>query len=80
MLVASAFMTINHICKHFQEHRKRHPTPISRSPFTYVADLLTIAAYVFGSALAAYLIIDGLADAGQVVVVTEDRTTAGGRL
>jgi len=75
-IVASAFMTINHTRKHLREYRKRAPTSVSRSRYTYVADLLVIAGFVLGSALAAYLTIDGLADTGKINVVTESSSVS----
>jgi hypothetical protein len=78
-IVVAAFMTINHTRRHLREYRKRVPTPVSRNPYTYVADLLVIAGFVLGSALSAYIIIDGLADAGQIVVITENPSAASAR-
>jgi hypothetical protein len=72
VVIATAFIAINHVRRHLREYGTRAPTPASRSPYTYVADLLVVAGFVLGSALCAIVMITGLADAGQIAVVAED--------
>jgi len=79
VVIATAFATINHVRRQLREYGKRAPTPVSRSPYTYVADLLVIADFVLGSALCATLMIVGLADAGQIDVVRADSSVASAR-
>jgi hypothetical protein len=79
VVIAAAFATINHVRRQLREYGKRAPTPVSRNPYTYVADLLVIAGFVLGSALCAILMITGLADAGQIDVVRADSSVASAR-